>query len=344
MLPSSVRRVVAAAPSTPLLANFVPNATRATAATSLAFPRTQQRRRYSSSKPSSPSDSPKGLPTGQVTTSPAQASKSGSEKRGRRKAKDTTDAQGTLPSVPSTQHVPKKSLALSAFFSLHRPISVTQSFPKIINDDAFAQIFSPRSKDAKYNEVMSTLTRTVEELEQPMSGMTLGEQQEAAMAEADTEGMQKIELRHADGTESSFYIQLNAMAGQFVPFRPPPLPQPESVEASAASAETKAEKAAEPEEQHRVYKAVLTLEETTDANGEVRIVAHSPKLIEERTQPQPFLSRMAVRQWRREEVRGRADKMVSISTRRQRKLKMKKKKYKKLMKRTRNERRKLDRI
>ncbi|KAK8009001.1 hypothetical protein PG991_011552 [Apiospora marii] len=340
MLPSSVRRVVAAAPSTPLLANLVPNAARATSAASIAFPRTQQRRRYSSSKPSSPSDSPKGLPTGQVAASPAQASKAGGEKRRGRKAKDTSDAQGALPAVPSTQHVPKESLALSSFFSLHRPISVTQGFPKTINDDAFAQIFSPRSKDAKYNEVMSTLTRTVEELEQPMSGMSLGEQQESAVAEADTEGMQKIELRHPDGTESSFYIQLNAMAGQFVPFRPPPLPQPES----AVAAETGAEKVTEPEEQHRVYKAVLTLEETTDVNGEVRIVAHSPKLIEERTQPQPFLSRMAVREWRREEVRGRADKMVAISVRRQRKLKMKKKKYKKLMKRTRNERRKLDRI
>ncbi|KAK7962669.1 mitochondrial 37S ribosomal protein mS38 [Apiospora aurea] len=342
MLPSSVRRVVAAAPSTPLLANFVPNAARATAASSIAFPRSQQRRRYSSSKPSSPSDSPKGLPTGQVATSPAQASKSTGEKRGRRKAKDSADAQGTLPAVPSTHHVPKESLALSAFFSLHRPISVTQSFPKTINDDAFAQIFTPRSKDAKYNDVMSTLTRTVEELEQPMSGMSLGQQQESAMAEAENEGMQKIELRHPDGSESSFYIQLNAMAGQFVPFRPPPLPQAEL--AVSAKAEAGAEKAAEPEEQHRIYKAVLTLEETTDANGEVRIVAHSPKLIEERTQPQPFLSRMAVREWRREEVRGRADKMVAISVRRQRKLKMKKKKYKKLMKRTRNERRKLDRI
>ena len=216
---------------------------------------------------------------------------------------------------------------------------MTQSFPKTINDDVFAQIFAPRSKGAKYNDVMSTLTRTVEELEQPMSGMTLNEQQESAMAGADTEGMQKIELRHPDGTESSFYIQLNAMAGQFVPFRPPPLPQPES----AASAETGAENVVEPQEQHRVYKAVLTLEETTDANGEVRIVAHSPKLIEERTKPQPFISRMAVRQWRREEVRGRADKMMAISVRRQRKLRMKKKKYKKLMKRTRTERRKLDR-
>ncbi|KAK8104233.1 mitochondrial 37S ribosomal protein mS38 [Apiospora kogelbergensis] len=339
MLPSSVRRVVAAAPSSPLLSNLVPSATRATAAASLAFPRTQQRRRYSSSKPSSPSDSPKGLPAGQVTASHAQATKTGSEKRGRRKAKDTTDAQGALPAVPSTQHVPKESLALSAFFGLHRPISVTQSFPKTINDDVFAQIFAPRSKGAKYNDVMSTLTRTVEELEQPMSGMTLNEQQESAMAGADTEGMQKIELRHPDGTESSFYIQLNAMAGQFVPFRPPPLPQPES----AASAETGAENVVEPQEQHRVYKAVLTLEETTDANGEVRIVAHSPKLIEERTKPQPFISRMAVRQWRREEVRGRADKMMAISVRRQRKLRMKKKKYKKLMKRTRTERRKLDR-
>ncbi|KAH8682209.1 hypothetical protein BX600DRAFT_447987 [Xylariales sp. PMI_506] len=353
MLPSSVRRVVTAAPSSSLLSNLVPTAARATAPTAIsAFsynPRNQQRRRYSSSKPSSPNDSPKGLPDGQMTTSPAQSSKSSGDKstsgeKRRRKAKDNSDMVGKLPSVPSTQHVPQEALALSTFFSLHRPMSVTQGFPKAITDDAFAQIFAPAGKNTnnnKFNDVMSTLSKTVDDLEQPMQGLTIaGQHQDPAALDANNEQMHKIDLRHADGSESSVYVQLNAMSGQFLPFRPPPLPQPES----ATAAETGAEEAVEAAPHHRVYKAIFTLEETTDANGEVRITAHSPTLVEENSTPRTFLERMALRQLRREEVRGRPDEMMAISVKRQRKLKMKKKKYKKLMKRTRSERRKLDRL
>lgn len=81
------------------------------------------------------------------------------------------------------------------------------------------------------------------------------------------------------------------MAGQFLPFCPPPLPSAESaaahVEAAArlADAANAAEENSivdlEEEVQKRVYKAVFTIEETTDAHGEVKIVAHSPELIED---------------------------------------------------------------
>jgi hypothetical protein len=59
-------------------------------------------------------------------------------------------------------------------------------------------------------------------------------------------------------------------------------------------------------------------------------------------QPRSFLERLALRQFKFDEAQGRRD-MHAISVKRQRKLKMKKKKYKKLMKRTRVLRRKLDR-
>ncbi|KAL7620431.1 hypothetical protein AAE478_009426 [Parahypoxylon ruwenzoriense] len=343
MLPSSVRRVVSAAPQSPLLSSLAPACPRAPAALVLSCnPGHQQRRRYSSSKPSSPNDSPKGVSDGQVTAAPSQSSKRGGEKRGR-KTKEWMDLQQKLPSVPSTQHVPQEALALSTFFSLHRPMSVTHSFPKAITDDAFAQIFAPRNKKNKYNDVMSTISRTVDELERPMQNMSLEAQSSGeAVTDANGEPMHKIDLKHPDGTESSVYVQLNAMSGQFLPFRPPPLPQPEN---AAAVAETAPEEVAEELPQHRVYKAMFTLEETTDEDGQVRIVAHSPQLLEEAPTPRTFLERMAQRHIRlREEVRGQGQDMLAISVRRQRKLKMKKKKYKKLMKRTRNARRKLDRV
>ncbi|KAI0169139.1 hypothetical protein GGR52DRAFT_508763 [Hypoxylon sp. FL1284] len=337
MLPSSVRRVVSAAPQSPLLSSLTPASTRAPAALTLCCSsRGQQRRRYSSSKPSSPNDSPKRIPDGQVTTTPSQSKQPG-EKR-KRKAKEWNDIQQRLPSVPSTQNVPQEALALSTFFSLHRPMSVTHSFPKTITEDAFAQIFTSRTRNSKYNDVVSTLSRTVDELEDPMRNMSLDTQQSGG-------SMQKIDVRNADGTNSSVYVQLNSMSGQFLPFRPPPLPQSEDAAADASQAEAAAVGAMEELPHHRVYKAMFTLEETTDEKGQVQILAHSPQLVEEAPAPRTFLERMAQRQLRwREDVRGQSSGMLAISVRRQRKLKMKKKKYKKLMKRTRNVRRKLDRI
>lgn len=191
---------------------------------------------------------------------------------------------------------------------------------------------------------MSTISRTVDELEQPMQNLTLETQQGGeTVTDANGEPMHKIDLKHPDGTQSSVYVQLNAMSGQFLPFRPPPLPQAEN--AGESEADAKLEKMMENVPQTRVYKAMFTLEESTDENGQLRIVAHSPELVEEAPAPRTFLERMAMRQIRwREEARGESPEMLAISVKRQRKLKMKKKKYKKLMKRTRNERRKLDRI
>lgn len=223
---------------------------------------------------------------------------------------------------------------------------------------------------------MTTLSRTVEGLEQPTAGLSM--QQAAAVAEADADmqnhqhkGMRKMDLRNPDGSEASISVQVNNMVGQFLPFRPPPLPQAETAASKKAAAEV-AEAAAEQNSleedvQTRVYKAVFTIEETTDGKGEVKIVAHSPELIEDpdsasgsgmgraprsatmtisvdresgSTAPQPrsFLERMALRQLQFEESRTKRSMYWAISVKRQRKLKMNKKKYKKLQKRLRHDR------
>ncbi|RYP59388.1 hypothetical protein DL771_010903 [Monosporascus sp. 5C6A] len=345
MLPTSVRRVVSTAPQSSLFSNLAPSSSRApSAALAYAYaPLCQQRRRYSSSKPSSPNDSPKGISDGQVTATPASSTKQSGEKRRRKANKDASSSnQHKLPSVPSTQHVPHKSMALSTFFSLHRPMSVTHSFPKTVTDDFFAQIFASPTKGANADEVMSTLSNTVDQLEQPMQALNLDSQQDNGIPTDANGDHVKIEVRHADGSESNLYVQLNAMSGQFLPFRPPPAPQPESATEAAVTAREELAEAPAPEV--RVYKAMFTLEETVDANGETRIVAHSPQIIEEDAVPRTFLERMALREIRRAGAQKRSPGMHAISVRRQRKLKMKKKKYKKLMRRTRNERRKLDRV
>ncbi|KUI70919.1 hypothetical protein VM1G_06202 [Cytospora mali] len=351
MLPSSVRRVAAAAPQSPILSTLGSTLPRA-GLTHAAFSyKPFQNRRYSSSKPSRDNDSGN-LPVRQsvqqsTVTNKAGEAKSSGDKR-KRKAKENGPEKQKLPSVPSTHNIPKDSLALSSFFSLHRPISVTHSLPRIVTDDAFAAIFRQRTRAQKSSEVMSTLSRTVEELEQPMNSLSI--QEEADSLHHADHGTHKIDLRNPEGSDATVTVQVNAMSGQFLPFRPPPLPQPQA----AGAAEPEAMAAEEDQQPHtRVYKAVFTIEETTDSRGEVSIMAHSPELMEDPrsstdAEPRTFLERMAIRQQRYDETRSQRDRMVgngmlAISVKRQRKLKMKKKKYKKLMKKLRHERRKHDR-
>lgn len=98
----------------------------------------------------------------------------------------------------------------------------------------------------------------------------------------------------------------------------------------------------------KTYHALLTVEESKDENGDIQYTSYASGLVpahEESTRPS-FLERMRIRQRRYEDAMGRKseeNKIWAISVKRQRKLKMKKHKYKKLMRKTRNLRRRLDR-
>lgn len=227
------------------------------------------------------------------------------------------------------------ALGLSSFFSLHRPISISQTMPRTVSDEHFASIFAPRSKSNRVSETMSTLSDTIDQLDGPMAQMTIGGQGDPSVRDE----MQRLEVKNLDGSDSSVYLQVDTMSGDFLPFRPPPLPSTQA--AGETHGMTAEGEAAEEAPTHRVYKAMFTIEESAEPSGQVRIVAHSPQIVEDQ-QPRSFIERLAQRQLRLDESRGRRD-MHAISVKRQRRLKMKKKKYKKLMKRTRNLRRKLDR-
>lgn len=227
---------------------------------------------------------------------------------------------------------------------------MTQLLPKTVSDDAFAKIFAARSRNNRVADVLSTLSQTVHDLEEPLSRLNIanGEKQRSQEAHDAEDGAAKLSLRHSDGSETNLHIQLNPLSGQYLPYAPPPAPEPlteTEVEAESASGAI-AEELAEQEPQTRVYKAMVTIEETIEADGQVKVVAHSPELVEgDGRPPRSFLERMAWRQLRYDEARRQQDRtMQAISVRRQRKLRMKKKKYKKLMKKTRNLRRKLDRL
>lgn len=179
-----------------------------------------------------------------------------------------------------------------------------------------------------------------------------GSQQDQWNAETDelraaitAESYRKAETQHLDTPppDSAMNFSRHILSGRYQPFSPPPAPVPmNTAESLAAGAE--AAEAHEP--QHRTYTAVLTIEESTDEHGEVTYMAHSSPLMQKDPPAvparYPFLERMNIRQERYRE-RAEENGIWAISVKRQRKLKMKKHKYKKLMRRTRNLRRRLDR-
>lgn len=354
MFTSSVRRVALTTPQTPIASSLSSTAPR-TAAASQALSYRSHQRRCSSSKPSSPADGPKKVADGQVPAAHTQT------RTGKKKVKDVAanctvkgrdEAIQNLPSVPSTNHISPTQIAASRFFSLHRPISLTINFPKAVTDDAFAAIFTPRTKvNARPAEVISTISSTVQNLESvtgELKQMNLGTQQAQWNAETDelraaitAESYRRAETQHLDASplETAMDFPRHILSGRYQPFNPPPAPVPmDTAESLAAGAEV----AESQEPQHRTYTSILTLEESTDTNGEVTYVAHSSPFQENPPLPTRFYERMQIRQ-ERSRVRAEENGMWAISVKRQRKLKMKKHKYKKLMRRTRNLRRRLDR-
>ncbi|KAI9744533.1 MAG: hypothetical protein M1818_002062 [Claussenomyces sp. TS43310] len=262
------------------------------------------------------------------------------------KAKDET--VHNLPSVPSTHHLKTNAdIAASAFFSLYRPLSVTSSFPKNVTDEAFASIFTPRTRSNKPSDVISTLSNTVNKLESATQQKRWNAETDELRAAITAESEQsRGEVLHLDQDPNAGSMQFprHILSGTYQPFNTPPPPVPmDTAQSLAAGVEASAAST-----QHKTYTTVLTIKETTDMNGDVTYMAHSSPLMEEEPAPTPrrFLERMNIRQEKYEEYRERRGLdtgMWAISVKRQRKLKMKKHKYKKLMRRTRNLRRRLDR-
>lgn len=216
--------------------------------------------------------------------------------------------------------------------------------------DNFNSIFNSKTAQHKPVDVIYTLSNAVSVLE--------GGQGSAEESHARWETQQHSRLSHgsADGTPM---LNMDQLVKQFRPFNVPPPPVPFDMAAEALpKKETKQSRRkgsdveAMQTPSHKTYQTTVTINEATSSNGKKTFTASATPIIERRTPPraarQPFLQRMAQRQEQQameepvESFReGREEGVMFISVKRQRKLKMKKHKYKKLMKRTRNLRRKL---
>lgn len=186
------------------------------------------------------------------------------------------------------------------------------------------------------------------------------------------------DITHLDGAVQLHFKSMEEMVSLFKPYRAPPPPQPfvdpPKISGGSEKKSVAAKQAARRQRQ-KSYQTTITLTERTSASGEKSYTAsHTPIVAIQEPSPSdtaarrpvtPFLERMRRRQQvylqgqrskilasvgeqqqqmvRRAPGAARRVKMMLISVKRQRKLKMKKHKYKKLMKRTRNLRRRLDR-
>ncbi|KAF2397767.1 hypothetical protein EJ06DRAFT_532763 [Trichodelitschia bisporula] len=325
----------------------------------------QRQRRNSSSKASS------APPDGSKRSTPSQQATSGSGRLGRRKTKEAVvplDSMNlpfskqypNLPSVPSTQHVHPSDINVSSFFSLHRPISVTLPVPVTSSEQAFSSIFESRQPSRKkFDDVIYTLSSVVEDLEPIVEGEEHGVQWQVLHGTTDGE------VKHLDGPPRN--LSVDKILSQFRPFRPPPVPQPFNESESTTSVrKQKKARAKTSRSKRKSWSTTIIVTEYTTPDGQKTYAAASTPIVrvpvpgaspmidpEVTPRPsirQPFLKRMQIRQQRLEDYRhvryerSQQPVMRLISVKRQRKMKMKKHKYKKLMKRTRNLRRRLGKL
>lgn len=233
------------------------------------------------------------------------------------------------------------------------------------------------SAERRPEDVIYTLHQTIENLE---SGARSAEDEGMRWEVIHESPTNSDGAKHLDDFPK--LKSLDELVSQFRPFKAPPPPQPfpdapDQAKASDKKAPRKSSTRGRPRQ--KTFTTTITVTESTDEDGQKTYSAssspivrmpdsqHPGREIRESAIRQPFLTRMyrrrlsqtraAIAAFPMTQVGGlsirrhepsdarqqRIRKLYLISVKRQRKLKMKKHKYKKLMKRTRNLRRKLDR-
>ncbi|KAJ5212066.1 uncharacterized protein N7498_003712 [Penicillium cinerascens] len=309
-------------------------------------------RRYSSSKPPvPPSDGSRRLDT----STPAKGVNSSGEKgkTTRRRGKDNGARNGSskasqqdaafskLPSVPSTQHRQPHDVHVASFFSIHRPISVTTTVPPTSSTEAFDAIFS--SKKFLKNEpddVIFTLSSTAQNMESMANGMSEPEDQFGQLQRSFTSDPNG-DLQMLDGAEAKMSVE--EFVRRLRPFHPPPPPIPMDMNPSSDAMESQAQN----QHETSTYSTVLTIRETRNSDGRKTYEASTGPFVRDMEDPEhegitidaPSGSASGMTYVER---RRHNQTIHAISTKRRRKVKMKKHKFKKLMRRTRTLRRKLD--
>jgi len=277
-----------------------------------------------------------------------------------------------LPAVPGTSHLRDADLAVSSFFSLHRPLSLSTTIPPVTTPDVFENIFEARkevdpwhngnSAEGRPEDVVYALGSLFDNLDTSAHDA----QDENVRWEVIAESPSNHDgIKHLDGPPRQ--KSLDELIAEFKPFKAPPPPQPFPTDAKAQT-QVQEKKKAVSKARQKSYETKITFTEYTSPNGQTAFFASSSPIVqienpeevasvqepvsEDAQSRFPFRQRMFEREQAsllriKEKMQDQKStqrlKMMLISVKRQRKLKMKKHKYKKLMKRTRNLRRRQDR-
>ncbi len=253
---------------------------------------------------------------------------------------------------------------VASFFSIHRPISVTTSVPPPSSDFTFSSIFSARERPKHQpQDVIYTVSSAIDNIEdvtaQSQSQQLSQEESDLrdAVTQSSVSNAEMADTQHLDGAQpQTIHINIQELAKSFQPFKAPPAPVPMD-QAHLPGVIAQQSPQAKRKTVRKSFSTRLLITENIHPNGHTTYETRASPLVEELagehlehvklppTSRQPFLKRMLERQRRLSEWRDGGDRKEvwrAISVKRQRKLKMKKHKYKKLMRRTRNLRRKLD--
>ena len=234
---------------------------------------------------------------------------------------------------------------------------------------AFSSIFDPKpTPNHKPTGVIYTLSSVTDTSENAASGSQsqashhLTQEQvnlRAAVTQASPSNTDPFP-HHLDLPAKTFHINLQELVNKLRPYMRPPPPTPtdsdlptEAPQESSVPAELQSESVV----LQKTFTTTLTVRESTYRSGRISYKTHATPIMQSpgsvegdngvylppAPRGQPFLGRMRGRQIQYMDRSGDGEIWQAISVKRQRKLKMKKHKYKKLMKRTKNLRRRLDR-
>lgn len=278
---------------------------------------------------------------------------------------------------------------VASFFSRHRPISVTTSFPPAFSETAFSSIFEPKaSRRTQSLDVVNTVSSAIDNLENA-AFRDLESQHSYRSSNPVFRSSNKSVKHHDTLKNNEFQIQVHSIdnisnpSGSFRHFVPPPPPVPLTDVTTKSTASSKRRSASKPMKERSFSLTIMITERTLPSGLSTYQASVSPVVRSSASRPsryrtsssqplspnnapindtappsssfalapprrcpsQPFLDRMKKRQhsWENGLTGKKKEIWRSISVKRQRKLKMKKHKYKKLMRKTRNLRRRLDR-
>ncbi|QIW95634.1 hypothetical protein AMS68_001152 [Peltaster fructicola] len=295
----------------------------------------------------------------------------------KRKEKEEASAFAALPSVPGVDNLDPKDLSFSSFFSLHRPLSLTNPFPPSVTEEAFAALFESKveqdpwangnSAERRPEDVIYALSQTIESIEKASA------QNDVVHLDVLTESASNEEATtHLDSLPRARIPTLEEIVAQALPFQAPPPPQPFPSEPKQEKKRaTRQSRQASP--RTKSYTTTIVVTESRMPNGETTYAASASPIVRlpdpvaadvqsQRKSWMPYRRRRSeaiapahfartqrynIRNPRTQSRIGpwpgmQKSSMLLISVKRQRRLKMKKHKYKKLMKRTRNLRRRLE--